>query len=493
MAVKLNKPISEIITGFGSYLAEGLQSLAPDIADIKSFLATKTVDITRFNEYITYADSFKLAPNRFTQTRISLQELYKFHRDGRFRKFDIRPADNRLATLKASKEHLPNTYTTCTGIRPLKNDITQWNGGLVLDVDIRKALFSRLKIDADDTQQDRYVSALREFRKQLHTNLCRYHWYLWTTFSATLGGVHIRTKSDIDIADRAFDEYLCQEAEGTPTSNDRYTLLYNINALCKYVICYDELLRAAHIFNEAYDLGNDLTWVADAVDASCLKISQGMCVAYDPELEINPNFKDAPLYLDLYDYQIPEDSPFLRIESIHTFLKRANPLCCNYTAPKAPRTSTETQNAMSDIDPDCDLDIEAFRKAEIRSEQSPEGRNDLYWRVVTYLYKEFTGEDTEATVALCRKLFDPQSRHSHEHEIRAKVQSVAKSDYKVSSSIRSLMTQVLYTSRWQTMIREDERPFELTFDPQNIYQLQPDEYVGKYIHEIVGRIVLDRV
>lgn len=489
MAVKLNKPIAEIIAGFGSHLAEGLQSHAPDIAEIKSLLATKTVDIDRFDEYITYADNFKVAPNRAKPTRISLRKLYDFHCSGQFGQFDIRPADNRLATLKASKEHLPNTYTTCTGIRPLKNDITQWNGGLVLDVDIRKALFARLGVNADDTQQERYMSALQGFRKQLHANLCRYHWYLWTTFSATLGGVHIRTKSDIGVADRAFEEYLCQEAEGTPTSNDRYTLLYNINALCKYVVCYDELLRAARVFNDAYDLGNDLDWVADAVDASCLKISQGMCVAYDPELELNPNFKDAPLYLDLYDYRLPADSPFLSIESIRTFLKRANPLCGNSAASKAPRTTAAPQIAMTDIDPDCDLDILAFRQAETRYEQSPEGRNALYWRVVVYLYKEFTGEDTEATVALCRKLFDPQSRHSREQEIRAKVQSVAKSDYKVSSSIRSLMTQVLYTNRWQAMIREDERPFELTFEAQNTYRLQADEYVGRYIHEIVGRIV----
>ena len=489
MAVKLNKSISEIITGFGQELAKGLQAYASDIADLRSQLAIKTVDIARFDEYITYADSFKAAPNPSKPTRISLRKLYDFHRSGRFGKFDIRPVDNRLATLKASKERLPNSYTTCTGIRPQKNDITQWNGGLVLDVDIRKALFSRLKLDADDTQQERYTSALREFRKQLHENLCRHHWYLWTTFSATLGGVHIRTKSDIDVAVQAFDEYLSSEAAGTPTSNDRYTLLYNINALCKYVVCYDELLRAARVFNEAYGLGDDLEWVANAVDASCLKISQGMCVAYDPELEINPNFKDAPLYLDLYDYRLPDDSPFLGIESIRAFLKRANPLCGNTAAAKALRISAAPRIAMTDINPDCDLDIAAFRQAEARYEQSPEGRNALYWRVVTYLYKEFTGENAEATVALCRKLFDPQSHHSHEHEIRAKVQSVAKSDYKVSSSIRSLMTQVLYTHRWQAMIREDERPFELTFDPQNTYELKPDEYVGKYIHEIVGRIV----
>lgn len=488
MAVKLNKSIAEIIVGFRRYLAEGLQGYASDIADLKSRLAAKTVDIARFDEYITYADSFKAAPNRSKPTRISLRKLYDFHCSGRFGKFDIRPADHRLATLKASKERLPNTYTTCTGIRPLKNDITQWNGGLVLDVDIRKALFARLGLDAEDTHQGRYTSVLREFRKQLHANLCRYHWYLWTTFSATLGGVHIRTKSDIAIVDRAFDEYLSSEAAGTPTSNDRYALLYNINALCKYVVCYDELLRAARVFNEAYGLGDDLEWVAGAVDASCLKISQGMCVAYDPELALNPNFKDAPLYLDLYDSRLPDDSPFLRIESIRTFLKRANPLCGNPAASKVPRTSAAPQSEMGNIDSDCDLDFAAFRQAEARYERSPEGRNALYWRVVTYLYKEFTGADAEATVALCRKLFDPQSRHSLEHEIRATVQSVAKSDYKVSSSIRSLMTQVLCTNRWQAMIREDERPFELTFEPQNTYELQPDEYVGRYIHEILGRI-----
>lgn len=175
MAVKLHKSILEIIAGFGRYLEEGLQEVAPDIADIRNLLATQTVDLARFDEYITYADSFKSAPNPSRLTRISLRELYDFHRSDQFGRFDIRPQNKSLATLKASKERLPNTYTTGTGIRPLKNDITQWNGGLVLDVDIRKALFSRLGIKADDTQQARYTSALQEFRSTLHENLCHYH------------------------------------------------------------------------------------------------------------------------------------------------------------------------------------------------------------------------------------------------------------------------------------------------------------------------------
>ena len=51
MAVKLNKSISEIITGFGQELAKGLQAYASDIADLRSQLAIKTVDIARFDEY----------------------------------------------------------------------------------------------------------------------------------------------------------------------------------------------------------------------------------------------------------------------------------------------------------------------------------------------------------------------------------------------------------------------------------------------------------
>lgn len=476
MAIKLNKSILEIIADFGDYLHEGLAHSDARIAAAKAKLANAQVDISKFNEYITYADSYKVAVNPNKEVRIPLTELYDFHRTGRFRNFDIRPRNTNLATLRWLKGNLPNTYMTGTGIRPLKNDITHWNGSLVLDVDIRKALFDRAGIELDDESNRKFREVLHAFRAALHANLCKYHWYLWTTFSSTFGGVHIRTKSNITNMDEALTDFLStQNMEALPTSHDIYTLLFNINALSKYTVCYEELLSAARVFNEAYGLGDDLKWVASAVDDSCLKISQGMCVAFDAGIALNPNFKDAPLFIDLYGYAVPESSALLKADSFAAFLRSANPLGRN-RIPKSERkvlTDEETQIANEIAQDFDDVDIEVFRAAEAAYDRGAKGRNGLYWRVVNYLYWEFTGRDEEMTFSICKKLFDPRSRHSSDKNIRSSLQSVIKSDYGISAQIRSLMTQVLQEGRWRRMIEEDERPYRLSFEEQNTYTLGP--------------------
>lgn len=499
MAKRESISITDLANGFGAYLKDQLQEEgATYIEDIRNNLNTQ-VPLSEFRVRITYTKDFKEKSDPNREQVITLAALYDFHRTGRFGEYNICPPDTSYTTLKARKNGLPNTYVTGVGIRPLQNDITQWNGSMVIDADIRSAVFKQIGLDPkkiDNARNARFAEVLTAYRKELHARLCKYPWYLWSAFSSTFGGVHIRTKTGINNLVDAFQGFLQTIYPNRTTTHLCAQMLFHINALHKWVLCYDEMLAAGRIFNEAYHMGDNYEWVAKALDPSGLRFTQGMCVMYDPALELNPGFKEMPLLLDLMEEPFSSDAPLVRTGVLKPFLSNANPL--KYEPKEAEgaggkasvkELSEEERSEMERIVSELEgIDLETFREAERECDRLGYARNELYWRVVNYLYAEFTGGNKELTLKISLALFDPQSHHSNREQIAKKIESFEKNPLKVNSLIRSLMTQVLYERIWRRGVESDRKLFEIHFDEQNTYRLKENEYVGDYIHRIDERL-----
>lgn len=452
MAVKLNKSGLEIIEDFVLYMKTAFDAESSRLVRlVKEQLPHARVDISHYAIRYSYARSVKEPAGIARGQLISLSDLLRFHRTGRFGNLDIRPADLSYAELNRVKGIKPLTYTTNTGTRPKSQDTDHWDGGFVLDIDIRKALLGK---EVSEAQHREFVGVLYEFRKALHERLCRYPWYLWTTVSSSLGGVHIRTKSETGLYIRCLEAYL--RSKGVEPKEDKlYALAHDINVVFKYAVCYHEMLCCAEIFNRHYNR-SDSTWFEDAVDKTAFGIEHGMFVSYDPGLEVNPNFKDVDLFVELYDSDITRYGEWLSLPKVQDFLLQGiNPFGRASTAskPKRPAVAAAKVEA-ADESNDPDIDIELFRT---KGPRLYETYNELSWRTAAYLYFEYTGEDKERTIRLCRQLFDPASKQSREDKIRSNVESVIANRYPIDRSFRTFMQQVVGRRSEEMKIAADLR------------------------------------
>lgn len=502
MAFKVEKDIVGVMEDFSSYLKRGLADGADRFQILKKLVEEQQTDISKFNDEITYQPNvYTAAANQTQKHRISLLDLFNFHKTGRYNNLNIQTDRTDLDSLRELKMKLPVTYTTAAGNRPGGGDITQWNGGLVLDIDLRKALFNYKHIEHDDESIRVFVNLLPEFRKNLHEQLCRYHWYLWTTFSASLGGVHIRTKSNIETFDRIIEDFLnttygeqnkSEKERSYTLSDERFRLAYNMNAIYKAIVCYDAIFEAMRVFYEAYGLDRySMQWLEEAIDLSGLRISQGMFVRYDPEITLNPNFKDVPLYFDFYDYtDLCQRSLMSSAFQLKRFYWNANPFSKKeqVARPRRELSAEEQRERSESVKFITEADVALFRRElEQVWEKRDEPSNSLYWQVASYLYHEYTGQNFDLTFDICKKLIDPQSKHHENGRIRAMIQSVQKQEYRIKGIVRTVMKQVLMGPLYASIARDSEA-FTLKFNNENIYHLQAGEYVGKHIHTIADRI-----
>ncbi len=482
MAVKLNKSGLEIIEDFVRYMKTAFDDESSRLIQlVKAQLPHARVDISHYTIRYSYARNVKEPAGIAHGRLISLADLLQFHRTGRFGNLDIRPADSSYAELNRVKGIKPLTYTTNTGTRPKSQDADHWDGGFVLDIDIRKALLGK---EVSEAQHREFVGVLYEFRRALHERLCRYSWYLWTTVSSSLGGVHIRTKSGTRLYIKCLESYLRREGID-PQEDKLYALAHDINVVFKYAVCYHEMLCCADIFNRHYGR-NDSAWFEDAVDKTAFGIEHGMFVSYDPELELNPNFKEVDFFVDLYDSDIARYDEWLNLPKVQNFLLQGiNPFGRASAAAKTKHPAGAAPKIeAADESNDPDIDVELFRT---KGPHLYETYNELSWRTAAFLYFEYTGENKERTMRLCRQLFDPASKQSREEKIKSNVESVIANRYPIDRSFRTFMQQVVGHKSEETKIAADLQQFEIAVPPENTYRLGADEYVGDYIEEAVAK------
>lgn len=296
--------------------------------------------------------------------------------------------------------------------------------------------------------------------------------------------MHIRTKSDTRLYIKCLEAYL--RSEGIDPQEDKlYALAHDINVVFKYAVCYHEMLRCADIFNRHYGR-SDSAWFEDAVDKTAFGIEHGMFVSYDPELELNPNFKEVDFFVGLYDSDVAHYDEWLNLPKVQDFLLQGiNPFGRASAAarPKRPAAAAARIEA-ADESNDPDIDVELFRT---KGPHLYETHNELSWRTAAFLYFEYTGENKERTIRLCRQLFDPSSKQSREEKIKSNVESVIANRYPIERSFRAFMQQVVGHKSEETKIAADLQQFEIAVPPENTYRLGVDEYVGDYIEEAVAK------
>lgn len=126
MAFKVEKDIVGVMKDFSSYLKRGLADGADRFQILKKLVEEQQTDISRFNDEITYQPNvYTAAANQTQKHRISLLDLFNFHKTDRYNNLNIQTDRTDLDSLKELKKNLPVTYTTAAGNRPGGGDITQ--------------------------------------------------------------------------------------------------------------------------------------------------------------------------------------------------------------------------------------------------------------------------------------------------------------------------------------------------------------------------------
>ena len=90
MAFKVEKDIVGVMEDFSSYLKRGLADGADRFQILKKLVEEQQTDISKFNDEITYQPNvYTAAANQTQKHRISLLDLFNFHKTGRYNNLNI--------------------------------------------------------------------------------------------------------------------------------------------------------------------------------------------------------------------------------------------------------------------------------------------------------------------------------------------------------------------------------------------------------------------
>lgn len=175
-------------------------------------------------------------------------------------------------------------YMTYDGTRPKSDEYYKWNGLQVFDIDLKEWVARGNNI--------------KKLKNKLYEILTDFRWFLWICLSSSGRGIHIYTK-----VAPPHHVYIKDKSANNRISEYGYRISYYTKASIIYNILYK--LKSEFDFidddfvtvgNESqYSTGFELKWLDNSVG----RITSGIRLTYDPDIMINHNFLDLPIWYNL--------------------------------------------------------------------------------------------------------------------------------------------------------------------------------------------------
>lgn len=182
------------------------------------------------------------------------------------------------------KSQRQQIYMTYDGSRPKSDEYWKWNGLQVFDIDLK-----------DWVKRGNNIKKLKD---RLFETLTDFRWFLWICFSSSGRGIHIYTK-----VAPPHHVYIKDEAKNNQISEYCYRISYYTKASIIYTLFYKIKDEFGFTEEDFMTAGNESQY-STGFELKCLdntvgRITSGIRLTYDPDVMVNMNFMDLPIFYSL--------------------------------------------------------------------------------------------------------------------------------------------------------------------------------------------------
>lgn len=175
-------------------------------------------------------------------------------------------------------------YMTYDGSRPKSDEYWKWNGLQVFDIDLKEWV--------------KRGNNIKKLKDRLFETLSDFRWFLWICFSSSGRGIHIYTK-----VAPPHHVYIKDEAKNNQISEYCYRINYYTKASVIYTLFYKIRNEFGFTEEDFMTAGNESQY-STGFELKCLdntvgRITSGIRLTYDPDIMVNMNFMDLPIFYNL--------------------------------------------------------------------------------------------------------------------------------------------------------------------------------------------------